>query len=248
MVFCGDARDERSYDAIMESKLARIVLTDQPYNVRVRGHVTKGAHREFAMASGEMSDHEFDQFNNRWMNSSVSLLHDGGMLGTFIDWGGLPSVHAAAVGLGLTQINLIVWAKTNAGMGSLYRSQHELLPLFKKGTKPHVNNVKLGKNGRWRSNVWQYAGASSLGSDAREGLKSHPTVRPVAMLEDALVDLTNRGDAVLDPFLGSGSTLIAAHRAGRVCRGIEIDAHYVDLIGRRFEALTGIQPVIEKRS
>ena len=131
-------------------------------------------------------------------------------------------------------------------MGSLYRSQHELLPLFKKGTKPHVNNVNLGKNGRWRSNVWQYAGASSLGSDAREGLKNHPTVKPVAMLEDALVDLTNRGDAVLDCFLGSGSTLIAAHRSGRVCRGIEIDPHYADLVARRFEALTDVQPVIEK--
>jgi DNA modification methylase len=122
-----------------------------------------------------------------------------------------------------------------------------LLPLFKKGTKPHVNNINLGKNGRWRSNVWQYAGASSLGSDAREGLKNHPTVKPVGMLEDALVDLTNRGEVVLDPFLGSGSTLIAADRSGRVCRGIEIDAHYVDLIGQRFQALTGVQPVIQMR-
>jgi hypothetical protein len=135
-------------------------------------------------------------------------------------------------------LNLIVWAKTNAGMGSLYRSQHELLPLFKKGTAPHVNNVELGKRGRWRSNVWIYPGASSLGSDARRGLKDHPTVKPTAMLEDALLDLSNRGDIVIDPFLGSGSTLIAADKTGRVCRGVELDPLYVDVIVRRYEAVT----------
>ena len=124
-------------------------------------------------------------------------------------------------------------------MGSLYRSQHELLPLFKKGTGSHVNNVELGKRGRWRSNVWTYPGASSLGSDARRGLKDHPTVKPTAMLEDALLDLTNRGDLVIDPFLGSGSTLIAADKTGRVCRGVELDPLYVDVIVRRYEAATG---------
>ena len=124
-------------------------------------------------------------------------------------------------------------------MGSLYRSQHELLPLFKKGDAPHVNNIELGKRGRWRSNVWTYPGASSLGSDARRGLQDHPTVKPTAMLEDALLDLTNRGDIVLDPFLGSGSTLIAADKAGRVCRGVELDPLYVDVIIRRYEAATG---------
>jgi DNA modification methylase len=138
-------------------------------------------------------------------------------------------------------LNLIVWAKTNAGMGSLYRSQHELLPLFNKGTAPHVNNVELGKRGRWRSNVWNYPGASSLGSDARRGLKDHPTVKPTAMLEDALLDLTNRGDIVVDPFLGSGSTLIAAEKTGRVCRGVEFDPLYVGVIVRRYEAATGNQ-------
>ena len=135
-------------------------------------------------------------------------------------------------------LNLIVWAKTNGGMGSLYRSQHELLPLFKKGTAAHVNNVELGRRGRWRSNVWTYPGASSLGSDARRGLKDHPTVKPTAMLEDALLDLTHRGDVVLDPFLGSGSTLIAADKTGRVCRGVELDPLYVDVIVRRYEAAT----------
>ena len=141
-------------------------------------------------------------------------------------------------------MNLIVWAKTNAGMGSLYRSQHELLPLLKKGTAPHVNNVELGKRGRWRSNVWTYPGASSLGSDARKGLKDHPTVKPTAMLQDALIDLTNRGEIVLDPFLGSGSTLIAAEKTGRVCCGIELDPLYVDVIIRRYEAETGVAAIL----
>jgi DNA modification methylase len=145
---------------------------------------------------------------------------------------------------GLAPLNLIVWAKTNAGMGSLYRSQHELLPLFKKGDAPHVNNVELGKRGRWRSNVWTYPGASSLGSDARRGLQDHPTVKPTAMLEDALFDLTNRGEIVLDPFLGSGSTLVAADKAGRVCRSVELDPLYVDVIIRRYEAVTGDNAVL----
>ena len=142
-------------------------------------------------------------------------------------------MHSAVRSLGLARLNLIVWAKTYAGMGSLDRSQHELLPLFRKGTAPHVNNVELGKRGRWRSNVWTYPGASSRGSDARRGLQDHPTVKPTAMLEDALLDLTNRGDIVIDQFLGSGSTLIAAEKTGRVRRGLELDRLYVDVIARR---------------
>jgi DNA modification methylase len=152
-------------------------------------------------------------------------------------------VHAASVKAGLVPLNLVVWGKTNAGMGSLYRSQHELLPLFKNGGAPHVNNIELGNRGRWRSNLWTYPGASSLGSDARRGLRDHPTVKPVAMLEDALLDLTNIGDLVLDPFLGSGSTLMAAAKTGRVCRGLEFDPLYADVVIRRFEAATGV-PVI----
>jgi DNA modification methylase len=152
--------------------------------------------------------------------------------------------HSAASKLGLVPLNLVVWAKTNAGMGSLYRSQHELLPLFKKGTAPQVNNVELGKRGRWRSNVWTYPGASSLGSDARRGLQDHPTVKPTAMLEDALLDLTDREDIVIDPFLGSGSTLIAADKTGRLCRGVELDPLYVDVIARRYQVATGNPAVL----
>jgi DNA modification methylase len=194
-----------------------------------------------------MSEGEFLAFNEAWIGACAAYLMEGGVFGTFIDWRGLPTVQEAAQKLGLTPLNLIVWAKTNAGMGSLYRSQHELLPLFKKGSAPHVNNVALGKKGRWRSNVWTYAGASSLGSDARAGLKEHPTVKPVAMLEDALLDLTDRGDIVVDPFLGSGSTLIAAEKAGRRCFGVELDPVYVDLIIRRYTELSGHSIALESR-
>ncbi len=237
---CGDATDARILEAVMgEDETARLVLTDEPYNVPIAGNVTKGRHREFAMASGEMTDAQFLGFNEAWVAGVSPYLCDGGVFGTFIDWRGYPTVFAAASKIGLTRLNLIVWVKTNAGMGSLYRSQHELLPLFKKGSAPHVNNVELGKRGRWRSNVWTYPGASSLGSDARRGLKDHPTVKPIAMLEDALLDLTNRGDIVIDPFLGSGSTLIAADSTGRICRGVELDPLYVDVIVRRYEAASG---------
>lgn len=192
-----------------------------------------------------MSDAEFRRFNTAWMQASLEFLADGGLFATFIDWRGYPIVHAAALQLGLTPLNLIVWGKTNAGMGSLYRSQHELLPLFKKGKAAHINNVQLGKGGRWRSNLWQYPGASTVGSDARKGLKDHPTVKPTSMLEDALLDLSNREGIVLDPFLGSGSTLIAAQKTGRRCRGVEIDPRFVDLTVRRWQNITGRDAVLE---
>jgi len=241
LVICADATDPEMLRRLVPDDAApiRLLLTDEPYNVPIAGHVTGGNHREFAMASGEMSDEEFLKFNLRWMEVALNYVCDGGLVATFIDWRGYPTVHAAAKTLGLEPTNLVVWGKTNAGMGSLYRSQHELMPLFKKGKAPHVNNVSLGKKGRWRSNLWTYAGASSLGSDARRGLREHPTVKPTAMLEDALLDLTRRGDVVLDPFLGSGSTLIAAERTQRMCLGVEIDPAYVDIIIRRYQSVTG---------
>jgi DNA modification methylase len=239
-VVCGSATEASVIRFLTEDcPPARLVLTDEPYNVPIAGHVSGGNHREFVMASGEMTDAEFLAFNEAWIGAVLPSLCDGGVAGTFIDWRGCPTVNAAAAKLGLKPLNLVVWAKTNAGMGSLYRSQHELLPLFKKGSAQHVNNVELGKRGRWRSNVWTYPGASSLGSDARRGLQDHPTVKPIAMLEDALLDLTERNDIVIDPFLGSGSTLIAAERTGRLCRGVELDPLYVDVIVRRYEVATG---------
>ncbi len=244
-IACGDARDAGLLERLMAGEETRLVLTDVPYNVPIRGHVTGSGHREFAMASGEMSRTEYLAFNAAWIDAAERHLVDGGVLASFIDWRGYPTIHQAVEERGLVPLNLVVWSKTNAGMGSLYRSGHELLPMFKKGNAPHVNNVELGRHGRWRSNVWTYPGASSIGSDARQGLRSHPTVKPTAMLHDALLDLTHRGEIVLDPFLGSGSTLIAAETAGRVCRGVELDPLYVDLIIRRFQAATGGEAVHE---
>jgi DNA modification methylase len=236
---CGDSSDPEVVRRLMQTDVARMIFTDEPFNVTIGGHVTGGDHREFVMASGEMTDAEFLDFNRRWIGALLPYLVEGGLFGTFIDWRGLPIVHSVAAEFRLVPLNLIVWAKTNAGMGSLYRSQHELLPLFKKGTAAHVNNVALGKRGRWRSNVWTYPGASSLGSDARRGLQDHPTVKPTAMLQDALIDLSNRGEIVLEPFGGSGSTLIACEKTGRLCRAIELDPLYVDVIVRRYQEVTG---------
>ena len=245
-IICGDATDPAVFEILMSDKeKTRLILTDEPYNVPVAGHVTSGAHREFLMASGEMTDAEFRAFNTAWMTASLNYLCDGGLIATFIDWRGYPAVLAAVLQLDLVPFNLIVWAKTNAGMGSLYRSQHELLPLFKKGDAPHVNNVALGKHGRWRSNVWTYPGASSLGSQARQGLQEHPTVKPCSMLEDALLDMTERGDIVLDPFLGSGSMLVACEKTGRRCRGLELDPLYVEVIVRRYEAVSKQPAILE---
>jgi DNA modification methylase len=237
----GDARDPAAYAQILdEGELARLVLTDEPFNVPNVGHVTSsGHHREFAMANGEMSVEAFMAFNQAWMSAATSWLVDGGLMATFIDWRSIELVLACGRQLGLPLINLVVWAKSNGGQGSLWRSQHELLPFFKKGAAPHVNNIELGRHGRWRSNVWTYPGASSLGSDARDGLAHHPTVKPRALLEDALLDVTNRGDIVIEPFAGSGSTLLAAEAAGRMCRAIEIDALYCDLTIQRWQQMTG---------
>lgn len=247
-VACGDARNPDVYATILNGHLVRFVFTDVPFNVKIKGHVTSGKHAEFAMASGEMSREAFGAFNTAWIKCCLAWLMPGGLLSTFIDWRSIELVMACARELGLDLINLISWIKSNGGMGSLYRSQHELLPLFKKPGAAHVNNVQLGKHGRYRTNVWQYPGASSLGSDARRGLSDHPTVKPVAMLEDALLDLTLLSDLVLDPFAGSGSTLIACENTGRRCRAIELEPRYVDLIVRRWEQLTGKVAMLEATS
>lgn len=242
----GDARDPASYARLMlPGELARLVLTDVPFNVPIAGHVTSQAHREFAMATGEMTREQFAAFNRDWMIASAAHIVDGGLITTTIDWRSAELVLACGRELGLDLLNVVVWVKSNGGQGSMWRSQHELLPVFKVGAAPHVNNVQLGRFGRWRSNVWEYAGASSLGSDAREGLADHPTVKPRALLEDALLDVSDRDEIVLEPFAGSGSTLVAAERAGRVCRAIEIDALYCDVVIRRWEAMTGEQAILE---
>jgi DNA modification methylase len=242
----GDARDPAVYQRlILNGELARTVITDIPFNVPIADHVTGDrSHREFAMASGEMSREEFEAFNQAWLAASLVHLVDGGLLATFIDWRSVELVLACGRAAGLALLNLIVWSKTNGGQGSLWRSQHELFPVFKKGKAAHVNNVDLGRWGRWRSNVWVYPGGSSLGSDAREGLALHPTVKPRALLEDALLDVTHRDDIVLDPFVGSGSTLLAAETTGRICRAIEIDGPYCDVTISRWQDLTGDDAVL----
>jgi DNA modification methylase len=218
----------------MQTDLARMVFTDAPFHVAIEEPVTASDHRENGMVCGDMTDAQFLEFNLNWMKAVFPHLVNGGLLGTFIDWRGLPMAHAAATALGLTPIDLVVWAKTGAVTAGLYRSQHKLLPLFKKGSAAHVNSISLGKRGRHRTNLWTYPAAS---------LES-PTVKPTSMLEDALIDLTNHGEIVLDPFLGSGSNLIAAQNTGRVCCGVELDPLYVDVIIRRYEASTGIAAIL----
>ena len=242
----GDARDPENYARLVApGELARVVLTDMPYNVPNQGHVTSQAHhREFAMAAGEMSREEFAAFCREWMTASVEHVLDGGLLATFIDWRSIELVLTCGRELDLDLLNIVVWAKSNGGQGGFWRSQHELLPVFKKGAAAHVNNVELGRFGRWRSNLWTYAGASTLGSDAREGLAVHPTVKPRALLEDALLDVSHRDEIVLEPFAGSGSTLIAAESVGRVCRAIEIDGLYCDVVIRRWQMMTGEEAML----
>ena len=239
LVVCGDARDQALYGQMLKGELARFVFTDEPFNVQISGHVTSGDHAEFAMATGEMSRDQFGSFNKAWIEACLPHLVPGGLLATFIDWRSVELVMAVAREIGLELLNLVVWAKANGGQGGLWRSQHELLPIFKKPGAPHVNNIQLGRHGRYRTNLWQYPGASSFGSDARRGLADHPTVKPVALLEDALLDVTEPGDIVLEPFAGSGSTVMACERTGRRCRAIELEPRYVDLIVRRWQALTG---------
>jgi DNA modification methylase len=236
---CGDATTPETLRRLMQGDPpGRLVLTDEPYNVPIAGHVSGGAHREFAMASGEMTDAEFLAFNEAWMQAVLFYLCDGGVCCTFIDWRGLSTVSAAAAKLSLKPLNLIVWAKTNAGMGSLYRSQHELLPLFKKGTAPHVNNVELGKRGRWRSPA-KDSKTIRLSSRPRRSraMRRHARGR-------APRPYRGRGEILIDPFLGSGSTLIAAGNTGRVCRGVELDSLYVDIIVRRYQTATGNPAVL----
>lgn len=241
-VLCGDALQSADLDTLMGSATAQMVLSDPPYNVKIDGFVSGlGAvkHREFAQAVGEMTPAQFTNFLATAISNVASHLPDGGLLYLFIDWRHLTELIEAGRSNGLELLNLCVWAKTNGGLGSLYRSQHELIPIFKKGTAPHANNVELGKHGRSRSNVWTYRGMNSFSAERDDLLKIHPTVKPVALIADAMRDVTMRGDRVLDSFLGSGSTLIAAEETGRICHGVELDPLYVDVAIKRWQNLTG---------
>ena len=238
---CGDSLDTDFVRAISVGKKAQVCFTDPPYNVPVGGHVTSLAkHKEFAMASGEMSREQFVAFLAKLLEGIRSNTEEGAVSFMCMDWRGIGALALAAEGAGFETLNLAVWVKTNPGMGSLYRSQHELVAVLKARGTRHQNNVQLGRNGRSRSNVWTYRGVNVLGPDRRL-LYEHPTVKPVAMIADAIRDVSRAGDSVFDPFLGSGSTLIAAERTRRHCVGVEIEPHYVDLAIRRWEGETGRQ-------
>ena len=246
-LLCGSSLDPDAWDRLMDGAQGSMSICDPPFNVPVRGHVSglgKVRHREFAMASGEMSETEFIWFLTTFLQLTSQHLREGAILDVFMDWKHTFELQSAARSVGLTSLNLCVWNKSNAGMGSLYRSKHELVLVFKKGKAPHRNNVELGRHGRYRTNVWDYAGANSFGRTRDQDLADHPTVKPVALVADAILDVTARGEIVLDAFMGSGTTILAAERTGRLGYGIEIDPAYVDVAMRRWETMTGQQAVL----
>ena len=241
---CGNALNAAAFAALIGEERAAMAFSDPPYNVPIDGHASgRGAirHRSFPMATGEMDAAEFTAFLSGAFRNLVAFSIDGSIHFICMDWRHIGESLAAGREVYDELKNLCVWVKDNGGMGSLYRSQHELVFVFKKGRGSHRNNVQLGQFGRNRSNVWHYCGANSFARCGEEGnlLALHPTVKPVAMVADAILDCSARGDIVLDPFLGSGTTLIAAERTGRRCYGLELDPVYVDTIVRRWEALTG---------
>jgi len=241
-IFCGDARDRTSFERLLAGEIAQMVFIDPPYNVAIEGHVSGlGAtrHREFAMASGEMSPAEFTGFLRSIFRNLVAFSTNGAIHFACMDWRHMREILDASEGIYSELKNLCVWAKTNAGMGSFYRSQHELVFAFKAGRGAHINNFGLGEKGRHRSNLWTYAGVNTFRQGRMDDLAAHPTVKPTAMVVDAILDCSKRGGVVLDAFAGSGATLIAAERTGRRGRAIEIDPAYVDLCVRRLETESG---------
>ena len=248
-LLCGDARDAADYDQVMQGEAAGLVFTDPPYNVPIDGHVCglgRIRHREFAMGVGEMTEEVFVAFLASALQNMTARSRDGAILFVCMDWRHIAELSAAGRLCGLELKNLCVWNKSNGGMGSFYRSKHELVFVFKHGAAPHVNNFGLGDGGRYRTNVWDYPGISSIGPGRAADLAMHPTVKPVALVTDALRDCSRRGDVVLDPFAGSGTTLIAAQMTGRVARLIEYDPFYCDTIIRRFEAFAGQTAILEE--
>jgi len=242
-VLCGNALTTENYERLMGGAKADLVITDPPYNVAIDGHASglgKVRHREFAMASGEMSSGEFTEFLRKAMMLSRQSSQRGSLAYYFMDWRHMKQILAAGQEVYWEMMNMCVWAKNNAGMGSFYRSAHELIFLFKNGSASHRNNVQLGKFGRYRTDVWNYPSANTFSRSGPDGdlLALHPTPKPVALIADAIKDSTARGALILDPFLGSGTAIIAAERTGRVCYGLELDPLYVDALIRRWQRRT----------
>ena len=243
-LLCADALDGSAYARLLEGRKAQLVFVDPPYNVSIDGHVSglgRTRHAEFAMASGEMSEAEFTAFLGTALGHHAAHSAEGALHFVCMDWRHAGELLTAGRSIYSECKNLCVWVKTNAGMGSLYRSQHELVLVFKVGTAPHINNVELGRHGRTRSNVWRYAGVNSFGVDRDEALALHPTVKPVRLVADAILDCSRRGARVLDGFTGSGTTLLAAERTGRIGYGLEIEPRYVDAALRRLAEHAGLE-------
>lgn len=246
-LICGDATKADVYQALMQGEEARIVFTDPPYNVRIDGHAGgkgKADRREFVMASGEMSQSQFTTFLTESLKAMADVCCDGAIAFVCMDWRHMEELLQAGHAAFDELKNLIVWAKTNGGMGAFYRSQHELIFVFKKGKAAHVNTFGLGETGRYRTNVWQYPGVNTFSRQRDNELEMHPTVKPTAMVIDALKDVSLRGDVVLDAFGGSGTTLIAAQKTGRKARLVELDPLYCDVICRRWEAFGKVPAVL----
>lgn len=245
-LLCADATQASSFEALMDGEPAQMAFTDPPYNVKIDGHVCgSGAikHEEFMMASGEMSEADFTAFLKATLSHQADHSIDGSIHFVCMDWRHIHELLTAGRDIFSELKNVCVWNKSNGGMGSFYRSKHELVFVFKKGSAPHINNIELGRFGRNRSNVWDYAGVNSLGTDRLEELRSHPTVKPVAMVADAILDCSTRGGLVLDCFSGSGTTIVAAERTGRIARAMELDPKYADVAIRRWESYTGERAV-----
>jgi DNA modification methylase len=242
-LICGDAQNSENYAKLLEEKPASMIVADAPYNVAIDGNAAghgKIRYREFPMAAGEMTPEEYTAFLNRICQNAIKFSGDGSIHYIFMDWRHLPELLAAARPLYTEWKNLLVWNKNNAGQGSFYRSKHELIVVFKAGTAPHVNNIRLGAEGRYRANVLDYPSVNSLSKARRGDLELHPTVKPTALVADLIRDCSRRNDIILDPFGGSGTTILAAERTGRVARVIELDSVYVDVAIRRWQDKTGI--------
>ncbi len=241
-LLCGDARDAASYRRLMGTEKAEFVFTDPPYNVPIDGHVSglgRVQHGDFAMACGEMSAEQFTAFLQTIFEHLCRHSQDGSIHQVCIDWRHMREMLEAGHAVYSELKNLCIWNKSNAGMGTFYRSKHELVFVWKHGTAPHINNFELGQHGRSRTNVWAYEGVNTMRAGRLEELAMHPTVKPVALVADAIKDCSKRGGLVLDPFAGSGTILVAAERTGRRTRGLELDPGYVDVAIRRWQKFIG---------
>jgi DNA modification methylase len=241
-LLCGDSRSIDDVAKLMGGDVADLIFTDPPYNVAIDGNVGglgSVHHRDFAFASGEMTTDQFTEFLKETFGNAAAVTKDGAIAFVCMDWRHMRELQDAGDEVFPELKNLCVWNKTNGGMGTFYRSKHELIFVFKIGTLPHTNSFGLGETGRYRTNVWDYAGVSSLGATRNDALAMHPTVKPVALVADAIKDCSRRGEIVLDVFAGSGSTLIAADSCGRRARVVEYDPLYCDTIIRRWETFTG---------